>query len=106
MFRSPSQTITREDSIMKRLRIIGASAVVAVVLAFGLLAAQPRAAQADPGAQAFCTAVGDFGATHGACVSFFQNGNITAFVADRCRDPAFRAFFGAKNHGQCVKVFV
>ena len=87
---------------MKRLSIMSASAVV---LALALLAAQPQVAQADPGVSAFCTANGDFGVTHGGCVSFFQNGNPTAFIADLCRNPAQQAAFGAKNHGQCVKAF-
>ena len=100
MFRFLRKPSRGRDSIMKRLRIIGASAVV---LAFGLLAAQP--AQAGPGVSAFCKSFNDFGLGHGGCVSLFTNDNPVAAIATLCRNPATQAAFGVTNHGQCVKAF-
>ncbi len=61
-------------------------------------------ASAAPGVSEFCTTYGDFGTTHGACVSYFETENLTAFVADLCKDPFWQSWTGTTNTGQCIKV--
>ena len=59
---------------------------------------------ADPDISQFCEANDNFGFTHGACVAANQTRNFVPGVADRCRDEAVQAQFGAANHGECVRI--
>ena len=72
-----AQTVSRGVS-MSRSRIL-LIVLLVVLLVFGLVIAVPGAASADPGVSQFCTGAGDFGTTHGECVSivqgFVNNGN-------------------------------
>lgn len=60
-------------------------------------------ASAAPDVSAVCAANQDFGTSHGGCVSFFQNGNLDAVIADLCKDANVQQIVGTDNHGQCVK---
>ena len=85
-----------------RRKIIGGICALGLTLGGSAVLANP--AQAAPDVSQFCKAFGDFGSTHGACVSYLQTGNLTAFIADICREDFVQQFFGATNHGQCVKI--
>jgi hypothetical protein len=83
---------------------------VAVVMAAMMIAPGVAGARAFEDASQICKQFDDIGfGSHGACVSLFNTGNITAAgVSDVCKDPdsvaLFEVIFGEEieNHGECV----
>lgn len=89
------------------MRTLMSSLMGTAVLLAILLGLCPAPAFADPGVSQICSAAGDFGFSHGACVSILEsNGQGGAFVASLCKElrqqrpEAFDAAF--KNIGTCV----
>jgi hypothetical protein len=97
--------------MLSKMRIPTLVAALGLFLAVAgwSLAASPDEAAAQNPSQ-ICTANQDLGSSHGGCVSFVASGNLTAALADACRDPVFQAQLAAaagqpvNNHGQCMKV--
>jgi hypothetical protein len=79
-------------------KIVAASAAA---LALGLIGAS--GASADPNFSEFCSANGDFGLGHGACVSFFTSQGQSGALAESLCAKFGDGFFA--NHGQCVSSF-
>lgn len=81
-----------------------ALAALGVTAASGMLVLGTAGiASAAPDVSQVCSANGDFGTSHGGCVSYFETGNLTAAIANICQDPNVQQIVGTDNHGQCVK---
>lgn len=84
---------------MQRRRLRTAAA--ALLLATGGLGA--GAAHAADNVSQTCTAAGNAGTTHGACVAV-AHGNVTPLLSDVCQGDALQQATGTTNRGQCLKV--
>jgi hypothetical protein len=89
------------------MRKVIASTLSAAALVVASLSLTATPAFADPDLSQLCSQYGDFGLSHGACVSFVEsNGNSGAIFPSVCKEiqqqypVAFNTVF--KNVGDCV----
>ena len=64
-----------------RIAILSSALLIGSVFSAAIVGAEPG----QPNASQTCTAMGNFGLTHGACVSFMSSGDMTgAAYQERC----------------------
>ena len=82
-------------------------AALAVCLSLSVSLASGSGVSATSDVDLFCWRYGDFGMTHGACVSFFQGAATNAAIlASVCQRAEIRATLGVTTSGECIRLLL